>query len=226
MSRVFCALCLWLFTFLSYGQDVVSWPTKVPDSAQAQQALMHQLLALPVAQRSPQQWRQLSIVAVALLGDADSLAAKEAEAILRQAHDLYPQDAEIMAVQGSLFCIQAGSRNINSTQAMTLANKGFRQLDRAVLTAPEQLGPRLQRAITASRAPVFLGKRPVAREDFTYLLSAVPASPQTQVLRAMLLYQLGELSQQDKLSTIALWQQAAALQGGIWSKRAKEQLAR
>lgn len=63
------------------------------------------------------------------------------------------------------------------------------------------------------------------REDFTYLISAVPVTPQTQVLRAMLLYELGELSQQDKASAIALWQQAAALEGGVWSERAKERLS-
>ena len=130
-----------------------------------------------------------------------------------------------MAIQGSLFCIQAGSRKIDGIQAMTLANKGFRQLDRAVIMAPDWLGPRLQRAITASRAPVFLGKRPLAREDFTYLIAAVPATPETQVLRAMLLYQFGELSQQDKALASSLWQQAASLEGGVWSTRARGRLS-
>ncbi|MBF4801485.1 hypothetical protein [Aeromonas hydrophila] len=225
MSRVFCSLFLFFFTLFSYAKGDVSYPTEIPDSEHVQRTLMQQLLAIPESQRSQQQWRQLSLVSIALLSNADSSLVKEAEVILNQARAIYPQDAEIMAVQGSLFCIQAGSHSIDSMQAMTLANKGFRQLDRAVLVAPEQLGPRLQRAITASRAPTFLGKRPLARDDFAYLLSVVPAIPDTQMLRAMLLYHLGELSQQDKDLASSMWKQAAVLEGGVWSERARVRMS-
>ncbi|EKR5636366.1 hypothetical protein P8M98_003010 [Escherichia coli] len=225
MNRFFYALGLLCFSFLSYGQSAVLYPTAIPDSEQEQRALKQQLLSTLAAQRTQQQWRQLAIVSISLIDNADAPEVKEATAVLHQALTMYPQDAELMAVQGSLFCIQAGSRNIDGMQAMTLANKGFRQLDRAVIMAPDWLGPRLQRAITASRAPVFLGKRPLAREDFTYLIAAVPATPETQVLRAMLLYQFGELSQQDKALASSLWQQAAALEGSVWSERARGRLS-
>lgn len=224
MVKIFCGLCLLCLPYLGYAHSVL-YPTAIPAPEPEQRALMQQLFAIPVEQRSQQQWRQLAIISIALLDSADVPEAKETENILRQAREAYPQDVELMAIQGSLFCIQAGSTKIDGMRAMTLANKGFRQLDRAIVVAPDHLGPRLQRAITASRAPVFLGKRPQAREDFTYLLSAVPALPETQALRAMLFYQFAELMQQnDKAFAIDLWQQAAGLEGSIWSQWAKARL--
>ncbi|MEP8991471.1 hypothetical protein [Enterobacter hormaechei] len=141
MNRFFCALCLLCFSFLSYGQNAVLYPTVIPDSEQEHRALKQQLLSTPAAQRTQQQWRQLAIVSISLIDNADAPEVKEATAVLHQALTMYPQDAELMAVQGSLFCIQAGSRKIDGMQAMTLANKGFRQLDRAVIMAPDWLGP-------------------------------------------------------------------------------------
>lgn len=72
--------------------------------------LKQQLLSAPAAQRTQQQWRQLAIVSISLIDNADAPEIKEEAAVLHQALTMYPQDAELMAVQESLFRIQAGSR--------------------------------------------------------------------------------------------------------------------
>jgi hypothetical protein len=46
----------------------------------------------------------------------------------------------------------------------------------------------------------FLGKRALARQDFNWVIDNIPATGQTQVLRAMLFYQLGEVMAADEPS--------------------------
>jgi len=225
MNNIYLALALFLIAAFTQAQPVLQYPPAIPAIASEQQALQDRLLSVPANQRNEQQWRQLALVSVALLTSADSPQMAEAELMLSQAQQALPDDVLLMAIEGSLYCIQAGSKQVDGMQAMALLNRGFRQLDRAVMKEPNNVGPRLQRAITASRTPAFLGKRALAQQDYKTLIALIPATGQTQELRSMLFYQLGELIVPDyPAQAKSLWQQAAALSAGEWSERARKQL--
>ncbi|CQJ56219.1 Uncharacterised protein [Yersinia intermedia] len=225
MNNIILSLSFLLIATVAQAQPTLQYPPAIPATASDQQVMQNQLLFVPANQRSAQQWRQLALVSVALLTSADSPQMAQTELTIGQARHVLPDDALLMAIEGSLYCIQAGSKAIEGMQAMALVNRGFRQLDRAVLKEPDNIGPRLQRAITASRTPVFLGKRVLARQDFNWLINIIPETGQTQELRSMLFYQLGELiASDDPTQAKSLWQRAAALPGGEWSERARKQL--
>ena len=225
MNNIILGLWFLLFATFSQAQTSLQYPPIIPATESEQQVMEHRLSLVPVAQRSEQQWRQLTLVSIALLASADSPQMEHTTLTIEQARHALPDDALLMAIEGSLYCIQAGSKNISGLQAMALVNQGFRQLDRAVFKAPNDIGPRLQRAITASRTPAFLGKRALAQQDFNWLIDKIPATRQTQVLRAMLFYLLGEvMATTDPSQAKSLWQNAAALDGKEWSERAKKHL--
>lgn len=225
MNNILLGLSLLLFAACSQAQTALQYPPAMPATESEQQVMQHQLALVPADRRSEQQWRQLALVSVVLLTSADSPQMEQTALTIEQARHALPNDALLMAIEGSLYCIQAGSKEIDGMQAMTLVNRGFRQLDRAVLNAPQDIGPRLQRAITASKTPAFLGKRALARQDFNWLIDHIPATAQTQVLRAMVLYQLGEVvATEDPSQAKVLWQRAADLSGEEWSERAKKHL--
>ncbi|PHM70613.1 hypothetical protein [Xenorhabdus kozodoii] len=225
MVKIFYSFCLLFCSSSVLAQPDVQYPPAIPAIESSQQAMREELLAIPTVDRTEQQWRQLSLVSITLLGTTDSPTMAEMESTINQARQKLPEDALLIAIQGSLFCIQAGQENIDSMKAMSLVNKGFRQLDRAVMMEPYDIGPRLQRAITASKTPTFLGKRSLAEQDLNYLLTVIPVSKKTSELRAMLLFDLAEIvAEKDKAQAIKLWQQAASLDAGVWSERAQKQL--
>lgn len=225
MNNIIAGLLFLLTSLSAPAQPALHYPPAIPAGASEQQAMQQQLAQIPVEQRSEEQWRQLSLVSVALATSADAPPLEQTALTIEQARHALPDDALLMAIEGSLYCIQAGSSKIDGMQAMALVNRGFRQLDRAVLKEPDNIGPRLQRAITASRTPAFLGKGALARQDYRWLIETIPATEETQSLRAMVFYQLGDVvASDDPAQATSLWQRAAALSGGEWSERAKKHL--
>lgn len=225
MNNIIAGVLFLLTALSAHAQPALHYPPAIPAGESEQRVMQQQLAQIPAEQRSEQQWRQLALVSVALTTTADAPQQEQTALTIEQARHALPDDALLMAIEGSLYCIQAGNSKIDGMQAMALVNRGFRQLDRAVLKEPENIGPRLQRAITASRTPAFLGKGALARQDYHWLIETIPATEETQSLRAMVLYQLGEVvASDDPSQATLLWQRAAALAGGEWSERAKKHL--
>lgn len=168
--------------------------------------------------QSPRRPAKISVednmrVGRALIAEAErgsNSAAERAEAIYRSVLAEQPDYALARAWLGVSIVLQA--RDASMTRKRQLAADGFREIDAAVQTAPEDCHVRLVRAINASQLPLILGRRDIAAEDFTWLLvktrdmkSADPS------LRRQVLYRAGSFALKERRpQAIALLEEALA----------------
>lgn len=81
-------------------------------------------------------------------------------------------DAELMSMLGALYVRKAGFNAHNPREAGTLASKGFRYLDRALIKYPDNITARINRGIISARVPEFMNKTEVAREDLDFVVGS------------------------------------------------------
>lgn len=78
-------------------------------------------------------------------------------------------EAELMSTLGALYARLAGFHSQDVNKAGTLASKGFRYLDKAVGKYPDNITARMNRGIVSLRAPEFLNRTLIAKEDLEYV---------------------------------------------------------
>jgi hypothetical protein len=229
-------LCAALISFLviARGAAAVDYvlPTAIPSEPGEQIALRKSLSGKAPGARNLQEWKQLAVLYVSYAGDSppsDDAALAEAEQLVLAARKQFPNDGELMALEGSLTCMKARNPTIDGTLAMTYSRQGFRQLDKAIVSDPENLGARLQRGITLLHVPKFLDKTSVAQGDLEFVLDHVPARSDRSILelRAMLYYLLGDAfaAADEAPRARQSWEQAAALKQSVWSAKARAKLS-
>jgi hypothetical protein len=232
-TKPLCAALIGLLV-ISPGVAAVDYvlPTAIPSDPAEQLALRKSLSAKASGARTLQEWKQLAVLYVSYAGDSpptDAAALAEAEQLVLAARQQLPNDAELMALEGSLTCMKARGPNVDGALAMTYSRQGFRQLDKAVVSDPENLGARLQRGITLLHVPKFLDKTAVAQGDLEFVLDHVPARSDGSILelRAMLYYLLGDAFAAADQAPRARqsWEQAAALKQSVWSAKARAKLS-
>jgi len=224
-------LCILLDPLVWAAPTGYMLPTAIPSEPAQQIALRKTLISKTPGLRIEDDWKKVALLYVSNAADAppaDITTLREAEDWILAARAVYPKDAELMALEGSVTCMKARNPKIDGTLAMTYARQGFRQLDKAVMSDPQSLGARLQRGITLLRVPRFLGKTELAENDLEFVLDQLPARSdgRTLELRAMLYYLLGDAltAAGQPARARQLWQQAAALQAPVWSSKARAKL--
>jgi tetratricopeptide (TPR) repeat protein len=94
--------------------------------------------------------------------------AKKAVQVLERAYEKRPEDYEVLCYLGNAYVLLAKDGGDGMNRAAN-ASKGFGYMDKAVRNAPDDITIRMTRGISAKSSPRFLGRRPVAYEDFEYL---------------------------------------------------------
>ncbi len=116
--------------------------------------------------------------------------AKKAVQVLERAYEKKPEDYEMLCYLGNAYVLLAKDGSFFVTKAAN-ANRGFGYMDKAVRNAPDDITIRLTRGYSAKASPRFLGRRPVAYEDFEYLAALfekglkVPQSLKASVYRTL-----------------------------------------
>lgn len=95
-------------------------------------------------------------------------------------------DAELTATLGALYARKAQFHGDNVKLASDYLNKGFRYLDRAVATYPENMTARINRGMVSSKLPAFLNKAAVARDDLRFVLARPEFQQLSPALQASL----------------------------------------
>lgn len=98
-------------------------------------------------------------------GDTDAVA--RALVLFERILEEDPEHAEALAFFGSACTLKA--RDVSIFERMEWVRRGTGAMDRAVEMAPRHIGVRAVRAINSYQLPAFLGRRPIADEDFATL---------------------------------------------------------
>lgn len=80
-----------------------------------------------------------------------------------------------MAYQGAVQVVRA-KHGLNPNRKMRFLKAGLPLLDSAVAAAPHQPEIRYLRLVSAYYLPFFLGRKPIAKEDFKALAGLLPAA--------------------------------------------------
>jgi tetratricopeptide (TPR) repeat protein len=100
-------------------------------------------------------------------GDKDAL--KEAEGQLDRALSLAPDNAQVLALHGSMLVLKGRYATL-PLMKMRHVQKGLEELDRAVELDPEDLQIRSRRGTYCLKLPVIFARAETAVEDFEHLL--------------------------------------------------------
>ncbi len=128
----------------------------------------------------------------------DSAAyAKKAVQVLERAYEKKPEDYEVLCYLGNAYVLLAKDGSFFVTRASN-ASRGFGYMDKAVRNAPDDITIRMTRGISAQSSPKFLGRRPVAYEDFEYLAALFEKGPKVpDSLKAKVYGHLADLYRED-----------------------------
>jgi hypothetical protein len=145
-------------------------PTTVPNNNAQRSALLN---TLDINANSPQDKRRLALFTrYAIFADNTDRKLPVLEQLLSEMdlmRKALPNDYELMAAFGSATSLKAIFFLDNLGKTNLLSKKGSRYLDRAIKSAPTNLGVRMYRGITYAEMPAFLGKARQAIEDFNLL---------------------------------------------------------
>jgi hypothetical protein len=147
---------------------------------------------------------------IAATGSEDAIAAalEQFDALLAAK----PECAIARVHRGAAFVLRA--QHAPMVEKMSCAQRGFREMDAAVASAPDDAAVRLVRAVNSGQMPQFLGRAVLARSDFDWLVTlagdetaAVPA-----VLRRAIFHQAGAFALKERRSeAVHLLEQALAI---------------
>jgi tetratricopeptide (TPR) repeat protein len=94
--------------------------------------------------------------------------AEKAEGFLRRLLALEPRHATARALLGSALTLKARDAHFPTTK-LRLAREGFRELDDAVLQAPDDYRPRLVRGLNSAAVPRMFDRQKLAVEDLGWV---------------------------------------------------------
>lgn len=112
------------------------------------------------------------------LGDYGAKTApKESVKYLKKAKKLYPDDALILAVLGSSTTMMGKYSKERVAEGRKLVNKGTGMIDRAVMSAPDDVLVRTLRANNSRGLPEFFGRRHYFKKDLLHVEKLMDESP-------------------------------------------------
>ncbi len=94
--------------------------------------------------------------------------AEKAEGFLRRLLALEPRHATARALLGSTLTLKARDAHFPTTK-LRLAREGFRELDAAILQAPDDYRPRLVRGLNSAAVPRMFDRQKLAEEDLGWV---------------------------------------------------------
>jgi len=123
--------------------------------------------------------------------------AKKAVQVLDEAFRTKPDDNVVLCYLGNAYVLLAKDGGEQADRAANV-NRGFEYMDKAVRRAPDDVTVRITRGMSAKASPKFLGRRPVAYEDFEYLTDLIDKGGRLpQSLKALAYSQLADLYKED-----------------------------
>jgi tetratricopeptide (TPR) repeat protein len=153
----------------------------------------------------------------------DDASAKAVETLTR-AVDLLPDDSEALAYLGSAHTLAARDA-WNVTAKVSNVNKGVALLDKAVRRDGNNVGIRMLRGNNALGLPDMFERKPVAKEDFTFIASRLEASGHGDpVLLAEVYFKLAGLDGDTTKRTAYLTKAKDAAPGSPWGQKATKEL--
>ena len=123
--------------------------------------------------------------------------AKKAVQRLDEAFRKKPDDNVVLCYLGNAYVLSAKDGGGQADRAANV-NRGFEYMDKAVRRAPDDVIVRLTRGMNAKASPKFLGRRPVAYEDFEYLADLIDKGLRVpQSMKTVIYSQLADLYRED-----------------------------
>ena len=123
--------------------------------------------------------------------------AKKAVQRLEEAFRKKPDDNVVLCYLGNAYVLSAKDGG-GEADRVAWVNRGFEYMDKAVRRAPDDVAVRLTRGMSAKASPKFLGRRPVAYEDFGYLADLIDKGLKLpQSLKTVVYSQLADLYRED-----------------------------
>lgn len=143
--------------------------------------------------------------------------AEKAESFLRRLLALEPRHATARALLGSTLTLKARDAHFPTTK-LRLAREGFRELDAAILQAPDDYRPRLVRGLNSAAVPRMFDRQKLALEDLGWVY-ARPISESNfggRPMRQRVAWEYGQLLFRMKNTDKAreVWQAGVAFDPG------------
>ena len=123
--------------------------------------------------------------------------AKKAVQRLEEVSRKNPDDNAVLCYLGNAYVLLAKDGGDQADRAANV-NRGFEYMDKAVRRAPDDVTVRLTRGMSAKASPKFLGRRPVAYEDFEHLADLIDKGARLpQAVKALVYSELSDLYRED-----------------------------
>ena len=139
-------------------------------------------------------------------------AVEQCIAKLEKAVAAEPDNQVARAYLGSAYTLRSRDLWIGPRKLAAL-KRGLALMDEAVAAAPRDAKVRLVRALTEDSLPFFLGRKRMAREDFSIAMTIVTKNPDKleDADKQMLYYSAGEVAKEggDRARARELWSDAA-----------------
>ena len=130
------------------------------------------------------------------LKDSKAFANKAVQR-LDEASRKNPDDNAVLCYLGNAYVLLARDGGDQADRAANV-NRGFEYMDKAVRRAPDDIAVRLTRGMSSKASPKFLGRRPVAYEDFEHLADLIDKGAKfPQSVKALVYSQLADLYRED-----------------------------
>lgn len=207
----------------SSGGSNPVFATAIPGNLNSQKKLLRRLETEKMALSSSDE-RLLLFLRYAVLVNSEHLEKEKMLILIEDIKKRLKQgegDDELTALLGSATSYTAVFYPQDTGKQQLLAKKGIRLLDKAIKSSPNNLGVRLQRGITYSAMPAFLGKSSTAIEDLKYVKQFYR---EDSGLIFMINFYLGKalINNAEKSAGIELLQQLAKEKIQPWSSKAEQ----
>lgn len=225
LFRINCIVLLLITTNLM-AQEVpeeLGSQILIPTTASDRKDLAAQLQQKYTLEKKIETLKELAVLnAVITIEDKNTLQDVEsAEKLIEKCETLLPNDAELLAIHGSLLTVKSKYFLNDTSRALVSTKKGLMMMDQAVNKQPKNLTVLFWRGVSILHLPSFLGRQRTAIEDFKKI-NELTGMHFGSEYAAMIHYYLGcayQINQQEQEAKLE-WKKAADLKSGYWSERA------
>jgi tetratricopeptide (TPR) repeat protein len=214
---------------LSYGETDFGRLFTIRDKGELKRIISE---AEKVIEKDPEDKDSLKTLGIAYhnLGDIGvKTAPQESVRYLKKAKRLYPDDALILAVLGSSTTMLGKYSKERVKEGKRFVNKGGDMIDRAVISAPDDVLVRILRANNSRGLPKSFGRRHYFKEDLLHVKKLMDESPSAydKDLKAHVYFRLGvayNLEADESSAKVYFRKAIEVAPDSKWGEKAQRQL--